>query len=160
MSGVLYICTYVHMSGVLYMVVHYRGSPYVWCHGQSGRNDASHTRRSTRPRRVFLFLLLQESDFFAGFEKTDHDYVSVTLRCCWTNLGQTDISWNHDYHHNNPLRNPNCGAECLDWDPAVSIVVTFTMDYNQPHFKHLDYIFYKHCCCTIMSLQKYSLQLQ
>ena len=32
----------------------------------------------------FLFLVLQESDSFAGFEKkvTDHDYVSVTLRWC------------------------------------------------------------------------------
>ena len=51
----------------------------------------------------------------------------MTLRWCWTNLGQTDISWNHHHHHNNPLRNPNCGAECLDWDPAVSIDVTFTI---------------------------------
>ena len=30
----------------------------------------------------FLFLVLQESDSFAGFEKTDHDYVSVTLQWC------------------------------------------------------------------------------
>ena len=34
------------------------GSPYVWCHGQSGRNDASHTRRSTRPEKNWVFLLI------------------------------------------------------------------------------------------------------
>ena len=32
----------------------------------------------------FLFVVLQESDSFAGFEKkvTGHDYASVTLRWC------------------------------------------------------------------------------
>ena len=51
----------MHLYG-LSIVQQYRGSPYVWCHGQSGRNDASHTRRGTRPERTpsFLFLFLQK----------------------------------------------------------------------------------------------------
>ena len=30
----------------------------------------------------FYFLFCKKVIFFAGFEKTDHDYVSVTLRWC------------------------------------------------------------------------------
>ena len=46
----------VYVFVYLMYSVQYGGSPYVWCHGQSGRNDASHTRRSTRPEKSSLFV--------------------------------------------------------------------------------------------------------
>ena len=60
------------------IVRQYRGSPYVWCHGQSGRNDASHTRRGTRPERIFnFFSAKKEKEYDAIAQKSERELSNI-----------------------------------------------------------------------------------